>query len=161
MFSMLRGAFTLLICIVCVGFYLGWLSFHRVPSDPQSNKMDINVSVDKTKVESDLQKAERNLAKRIQDINSQPQGNAQTPQPGQRPMAPALNLGPISIQPAGQSTNSQPAGPALSIGPLSIEPRSQPATPPSYRPAAPPQPQTQGPDFQFTVPLGPPPGDGR
>ena len=36
--------------------------------------MDINVTVDKNKVRSDLQTAEQNLAKRIQDINSQAAG---------------------------------------------------------------------------------------
>ena len=77
MFGMLRWRFTLLICILAVGFYLGWFTFNQLPPDPKSNKVNINVSVDKNKVRSDLQKAERNLAKRIGDINNQPQGKAQ------------------------------------------------------------------------------------
>ena len=62
MFGMLRLAMTLLICILVVGFYMGWFSFSRSPSDPQSDKVNINVSVDENKVRSDLQKAEQNLS---------------------------------------------------------------------------------------------------
>jgi len=160
MFGMLRLAFTLLICLLAVGFYLGWFTFHQLPPDPQSNKMDINVSVDKNKVRSDLQTAEQNLAKRIQDINSQqPQGNAPT-QSKQPPAAPGLSFGPLSVQPSGQdlqSTNSQSAKPTFSMGPFSLQPPSPPAGP-----ASPPQLRLQTQDFQFTVPLAPPPpGEGR
>jgi hypothetical protein len=165
MFGMLRMAFTLLICILVVGFYLGWFSFHRLPPDPQSNKVDINVSVDQNKLRSDLQTAEQNLAKRIQNINNQPQGNGVAPPPGRQPAAPGLNFGPISVRPSGQpgqSTTGQPAAPALSIGPFSVQPPSQPAGPPNVQPAGSPQIRVQTQDYQFTVPLGPPPtGDGR
>ena len=140
MFGMLRMAMTLLICILAVGFYLGWFSFSRSPPDPQSNKVNINVSVDKKKIRSDLQKAEQNVAKRIQDINNQPQGNAADPPSGQQPAAPGLNFGPISVQPSGQparSPNGQPAAPGLSFGPISVQPSSQPAGPPSGQPAEP------------------------
>ena len=75
MFSLLRTAMTLLICILAVGFYLGWFSFHRLPPDPQSNKENINVSVDENKLRSDVQKVEQNLSKRFQEMNNQPQGN--------------------------------------------------------------------------------------
>jgi len=102
MFGMLRAAFTLLICILAVGFYLGWFSFSQSPPDPQSNKVNINVSVDKKKVGSDLQKFEQNVAKRIQDINNQPQSSTPAPLSGQPLLAPGLSLGPISVQPSGQ-----------------------------------------------------------
>jgi hypothetical protein len=138
MFSMARFAFTLLICIVIVGIYLGWVSFHRVPTDPQSNNMDINLSLDKKKMGSDLRKFEQKVAKDIQDIDNQPQGDAKTPSSGKKPVAPGLNLGPISVQPSGQ-----------------------PAEPSNGQPASP-QIPSQTEDYQFTVPLvTPPPGEGR
>ena len=159
MFGLLRMAFTLLICVLAIGFYLGWLSFSKAPSDPQSNKVNINVSVDENKVRSDLQKAEQTLSQRIQDINTQPKGSANTLPLGQRPTAPRLNFGPISVQPSGQPAlpaAGQPATPAWPPTPLSVQPSFPPAGPPNGQPAAPPQ------DYQFTVPLGvPPPGEGR
>jgi len=165
MFGMLRLAFTLLICLLAIGYYLGWFSFTKAPPDPQSDKVNINVSVDKHKMGSDLQTFEQNMAKRIQDINTQPQGNGQTAPSGQQPAAPKLNFGPISVQPSGQpgqTTNGQPASPAWSMGPFSIQPSSQPAGPTSVPPGGQPQIRLQTQDYQFTVPLGvPPPGEGR
>jgi len=159
MFSMLRLAMTLLICILIVGFYLGWFTFSRPSPDPQSNKVNINVSVDENKVRSDLQRVEQNVAKRIQDVNQPqpPQAAGGAPLAGQKPVAPRPNFGPISVQPSGP-TNGQPVAPRLSIGPFSLQAPNQPVGPPSGQPTG--QPQT--PEFQFTVPLTtPPPGDGR
>jgi hypothetical protein len=161
MFGMLRLALTLLICVLAVGFYLGWFSFHQLPPDPQSNKVNINVSVDENKVRSDLQTAKQNLAKRLQDANNPPQGNNLIPSSGQPSTAPRLNFGPISVQPSGQSepsSNGQSPAPSLSLGPLNIQPAGQPNAPP----AGPPQMRLQTQDYQFSVPLGPPPaGEGR
>ena len=126
MFSMLRLAMTLLICILAVGFYLGWFTFSRPSPDPQSNKVNINVSVDENKVRSDLQRAEQNLAKRIQDVN-QPQATGAAPLPNRRPAAPRMNFGPISVQPSG-STNGQPAAPGYRLGRFPSSP-SRPARP--------------------------------
>ena len=50
MFSMLRMAMTLLICVLAIGFYLGWFTFSRSAPDPRSDKVNINVSVDQKKV---------------------------------------------------------------------------------------------------------------
>ena len=165
MFGLLRSALTLLICILAVGVYLGWFSFHQSPPDPQSNKVNINVSVDKQKMGSDLQTFEKKVAKQIQDINNQPQGNAQAPPSGQQTMTPGLNFGPIVLQPSGQPatpTNGLPAPSGWSLGPFSVRPSSPPMGPPSGQPAVPPQVPLQTQDYQFTVPLGtPPPGDGR
>ncbi|MGO9114493.1 MAG: hypothetical protein ACLP9L_35195 [Thermoguttaceae bacterium] len=165
MFGMLRLAFTLFICILAVGFYLGWFTFHQLPADPKSNNVDINVSVDKGKMGSDLQTFERKVAKRIQDINNQPQGNTQSPPSGQQPVAPRLSFGPISVQPSGQgmqSTNGQPAAQSWSAGPYSVQPPSQPVGPSKGQLMDPPQLRLQTQDYQFSVPLGPPPpGEGR
>ena len=38
MFGMLRMAMTLLICILVVGFYLGWFSFKRSPPTPSRTR---------------------------------------------------------------------------------------------------------------------------
>ena len=165
MFGMLRSAFTLLICILLVGIYLGWFTFHRAPADPKSNNVDINVSVDKQKMGADLQTLEQKVAKRIQDMNSPPP-NAPPPQrTGQPPSAPRLNFGPLSVQSNGQGAQSpyeQNAAPSLSVGPISIQPSSQPSGRPNGQSLDQPQLRLQTQDYQFTVPLSaPPPGEGR
>jgi hypothetical protein len=141
MFSLLRAAFTLLICVLVVGFFLGWFSFSRSAPDPQTNKVNINVSLDKNKVGTDLQRLEQKVSKGIQDFNAPQPGNNQpgaNPPAGQANTMPRLNFGPMTVQPSGQS----PSGP--------IPPSGQP------------QLQLQTPDYQFTLPLtSPPPGEGR
>jgi hypothetical protein len=157
MFGLLRAAFTLLICVLVVGFFLGWFTFSRSAPDPQSNKVNINVSVDKTKVGSDLQSLEQKVSKGIQDFNSQPPAPA-APN-GQASSPPRLSLGPLTLQPSGQPdtqpNNPQSGIPSLSLGPLTLQPSGQ-------APAAQPQLRLQTPDYQFTLPLSsPPPGEGR
>lgn len=151
MFALLRLAMTLLICILAIGFYLGWFTWGRPVPDPQSGRVNINVSVDKNKVRSDLQRAEQTLSQRIQEINAPPKDSGNTQLSSQQRPAPRMNFRPTSVQPSGQ-----PAAPAWPAGPFSAQPPSSPAAPPSDQPASPSQ------DYQFTVPLGvPPPGDGR
>ncbi len=139
MFSMLRMAMTLLICVLAIGFYLGWFTFSRSAPDPRSDKVNINVSVDQKKVRADIQSAEQTLSRRMQEIKTSPPGNGDTPGANQQSMAPRLSFGPASYQPAG------PIG-GVSNGPTGYQP-------PSPR---------QTPDYQYTAPLAlPPPGEGR
>ncbi len=156
MFSLLRAAFTLLICVLVLGFFLGWFSFNRSAPDPQTNKVNINVSVNKNKVGSDLQRLEQKVSKGIQDLQA-PTGNNP---PGTNPPGnyPPGNYPLGGNPPAGQANNM----PRLSFGPLTVQPSGQSPTGPILPPAGPPQLQLQTPDYQFTLPLtSPPPGEGR
>ena len=154
MFSLLRAAFTLLICVLVAGFFLGWFTFNRSAPDPQTNKVNINVSLDKNKVGSDLQRLEQKVSKGIQDFSA--------PQPGSNP--PGNN--PPGNYPPGTYGYPPPAGqtnimPRLSFGPLTVQPSGQLPTGP-LPPAGPPQLPLQTPDYQFAPPLtSPPPGEGR
>ena len=151
MFGLLRLAMTLLICILAIGFYMGWFSFNQMPSDPQSNKVNINVSVDKNKVCNDLEKAEQNLSQRIQEANNQSKGSGASLPAGQPPAVPRLNFGPLSVHPSG----GPPGVPGLSVGPILVQPSNPPPGQANGQPAGPPE-------YQFTMPLGvPPPGEGR
>jgi len=156
MFGLLRAAFTILICVPIGGFFLRWFNNNRSPTDPQSNKVNISVSVDKSKMGSDLQSVEQKVSKGIQDFNNPPPGN--NPPTGQPGNAPRLSLGPLSIQPSGNG--AQPAAgqsgiPSMSLGPITLQPSEQ-------APAAQPQIRLQTPDYQFTLPLtAPPQAEGR
>ncbi len=156
MFGLLRAAFTILICVLIVGFFLGWFTINRSPTDPQSNKVNISVSVDKSKMGSDLQRVEQKVSKGIQDFNNPPPGNnPPAEQPGN---APRLSLGPLSIQPSvngAQPAAGQAGIPSMSLGPITLQPSEQ-------APAAQPQIRLQTPDYQFTLPLtAPPQAEGR
>jgi hypothetical protein len=160
MFGLLRLALTVLVCVLVVGFFLGWFSFSQTPPDPQTNKMNINVSVDKRKMGTDLQSFEQRVNKGIQDLKNP--ANSASPPAGQPNGIPGFSLGPVTVQPNGQAYNqpgTQSGAPGLSFGPITFQPSGQgpaPAAPPS----GPPQFQIQTPDYQFTAPLNlPPPGE--
>ena len=142
------------------GYFLGWFTLSRAAPDPQTNKLNLNVSVDKNKVGSDLQRLEQKVSKGIQDVNA-PQGGTNPPgnnPPGGYPPGtyPPGNY-PLGNPPAGQANNV----PRLSFGPLTVQPSGQSPTGP-LPPVGPPQLQLQTPDYQFNLPLSsPPPGEGR
>ena len=165
MFSLLRAAFTLLICVLVAGFFLGWFTFSRSAPDPQTNKMNISVSVDKNKVGSDLQRLQQKVSKGIQDFNAPQSG---TNLPGNNPPGayPPGNYPPGAYPPGNYPLGNPSAGqannmPRLSFGPMTVQPSGQLPTGP-VPPAGPPQLQLQTPDYQFNLPLSsPPPGEGR
>ena len=99
MFSLLRWLVILAICFVGIGLYRGWFSFSKSQNDPKSDKIDVRVSVDKGKVEADLGKVEKKLARSRADRRSHehemssPGGSAwllpgSGEQPGQAPSHP-------------------------------------------------------------------------
>ena len=83
MFGLLRLAFTLLILVAIIGFFLGWFSFSHTPPDPRTNKVDINVSVDRGKIGNDLQHFEQKVNQGIQGLQTPPPPGSNPPA-GQR-----------------------------------------------------------------------------
>jgi len=68
MFSLGRWLLFLLLCLVGIGLCRGWFSFSKSSRDPQSDQVNINVSVDTAKVKADAQKAEQFTEKVAQRI---------------------------------------------------------------------------------------------
>jgi hypothetical protein len=61
MFSLLRWAFVLLLCLGGIGLYRGWFSLSNPNRDAQNNKVNINVSIDAKKLEADVEKVEEEI----------------------------------------------------------------------------------------------------
>jgi hypothetical protein len=61
----MRSLFTLLIvlviCGVGLGFYLGWFSISKPNPGAQGDKVNMNVTVDKAKIQSDVKNAEEKV----------------------------------------------------------------------------------------------------
>ena len=51
----------LLICLAGIGLYRGWFSVSSPKSDPEGDKVNVNLSVDKGKMKSDVRKAEQKV----------------------------------------------------------------------------------------------------
>lgn len=66
--SLIKVLVVLLICLVGIGFYRGWFSFSSPNSGAEGNKVDVNVSVDKGKMKSDVKKAEEKIQEEIKVI---------------------------------------------------------------------------------------------
>ena len=70
MFSLLRLLLIVVICLIGIGLWLGWITFTKPQPEGASGKVDIRMQVDENKIKSDLGKMERKLdqkAKQLQD----------------------------------------------------------------------------------------------
>jgi hypothetical protein len=65
MFSLLRGLFVLLLCLVGIGLFRGWFSFSTPSRDAENNKVNVSVSVDANKVEADVEKVEEEVREMV------------------------------------------------------------------------------------------------
>jgi len=65
MFSLIRTLFVLALCLVGIGIYRGWFSLSSASRDPQTNKVNISVSVDANRVKADAQKVKAKLAQEV------------------------------------------------------------------------------------------------
>jgi hypothetical protein len=60
----------LIVCFVVIGFWQGWFSVSQTPNtDPDSNKMNLGVSVDKDKMKSDVKRAEERLKEKAKALS--------------------------------------------------------------------------------------------
>ena len=66
--SRTRILIVLLICLVGIGFWRGWFSVSSPRSDTEGNKVNVNVSVDKGKIKSDIKKVERKVEKEVSEL---------------------------------------------------------------------------------------------
>jgi cell division septal protein FtsQ len=68
--SLINVLAVLLICLVAVGFYRGWFSLTSSKRDAQGDKVNVNVnvSVDKAKIKSDVKKAEGQVKQEIKEL---------------------------------------------------------------------------------------------
>ena len=54
---MKKVLFVLLLCLVGLGFWRGWLALSSHGGDKESNKVDIHLTVDPDKAKADVEKA--------------------------------------------------------------------------------------------------------
>jgi hypothetical protein len=65
MFSLLRSLFVLALCLVGVGIYRGWFSMGSTTRDPQTNKVNISISVDADKVKADTARVKAKIKEEV------------------------------------------------------------------------------------------------
>jgi len=66
--SRLKLVIVLLICLVGIGFWRGWFSVSSPKSDTEGDKVNVNMSVDKGKIKSDIKKVERKVEKGVSEL---------------------------------------------------------------------------------------------
>lgn len=66
--SLIKLAAVLLVLLVGIGFYLGWFSLTRSNPEPEGEKVNVNLSVDKAKMKSDIKKAEGKVEEKIKRL---------------------------------------------------------------------------------------------
>jgi hypothetical protein len=73
--SLIKLAFVLLICLAGIGLYRGWFSLSRAGRDAEGHKANIDMSVDKGKIRSDVKKAERAVKDEIRELEGKAKAN--------------------------------------------------------------------------------------
>lgn len=53
---LLKALFVLAICVAVLGFYRGWFTLSSSGPDAESNKVDVNLTVDPDKVKEDVER---------------------------------------------------------------------------------------------------------
>jgi hypothetical protein len=88
MWSLIRGLFVLLLCLVGIGLYRGWFTFSNPSRDTVNSKINISVSVDPGKLEADAETARKKIAEKIaqraKQRDDQATGQAADPATNQR-----------------------------------------------------------------------------
>ena len=79
--SLLNLAVLVLVCLVGIGLWRGWFHFSSPSTEPGGNKVDVNVSVDKSKMKADVQTFEQKAKAEIRqwDSSGTTQPATQTP----------------------------------------------------------------------------------
>ncbi len=66
--SLIRLLVVLLICLIGIGFYRGWFSLSAGNADPEGKKVNVNMSVDKEKMRSDVKETNEKVKDQIKDL---------------------------------------------------------------------------------------------
>jgi len=62
-------------CLIIVGYFRGWYSFSKSIPDPESNKVNIDVSVDRNKMRSDIKEAKEKVQEEVKEIKDKWEAN--------------------------------------------------------------------------------------
>lgn len=74
MLSLIKWLAAFSICLIGTGLCLGWFSLSSPSPDADGNKVNINVSVDRSKIKSDIKKAEQKIEEEVEKL----EGKAKT-----------------------------------------------------------------------------------
>jgi plastocyanin domain-containing protein len=66
--SLLKVLAVLLICLLAIGLYRGWFSVSSPKSDAPGDKVNVQMSVDKGKIKSDVKKAEETVKGEVKEL---------------------------------------------------------------------------------------------
>jgi len=66
--SLIKLLVVLLICLAGIGFYRGWFSLTSHNPDTVGDKVNVNLSVDKGKMKSDVREAKQKVKEEIKEL---------------------------------------------------------------------------------------------
>ena len=64
----------LVICLVGIGIWRGWFSLLSSSGNPEKDKVNVGVSVDKGKIREDVQKAKAKVGEEVKDVGDKVKG---------------------------------------------------------------------------------------
>ena len=76
--ALIRLVLFALIALVGIGFYRGWFTLSRSAPAKDGGKVNINMSVDESKMKSDVKKAEEKVKEKVEAIEERVKANRTT-----------------------------------------------------------------------------------
>ena len=66
--SLIKLLAVLLVCLIGIGLYRGWFSLSSSTPDTEGDKVNVTLSVDKSKMKSDVKTAKEKVKEEIMEI---------------------------------------------------------------------------------------------
>lgn len=66
--SLIKLLAVLLICLMIIGYFRGWFSVSRSVPAPESDTVNVTMSVDKGKIRSDVKEAKKKVKEEIKEL---------------------------------------------------------------------------------------------
>jgi hypothetical protein len=71
--------FVLLVCVIAFGFYRGWFTLSSRSPDAGSNKVNVNLTVDKGKMQEDAETVKNKATELTSTVTGQAKGSGDQP----------------------------------------------------------------------------------
>ena len=69
--SLIRVLFVVFVCVIAVGFYRGWFSMSSRSGDAGRNKVDVNLTVDRDKIQEDAESVKKKTTELADKVTKQ------------------------------------------------------------------------------------------
>jgi hypothetical protein len=76
---LIRLAVLLVVCVIAIGLYRGWFAVSSTTNKGTRDEIDVKATINRQKIESDVQKVEKKLGEGVEHRDKQSDGGGAKP----------------------------------------------------------------------------------